>query len=504
LDLVVVGGGINGAGIACDAAERGFATALLESDDFGSGTSSRSSKLVHGGLRYLEYYDFRLVRESLAEREALMKRAPHLIWPVRFVMPVTRNGHPAWKIRAGLFLYDHLARRRVLAGTERIDLTRRDGGMGFRNEFDRAFAYSDCRVDDARLVIANVLGAQRAGSSIMARTRFDGAERAADHWRIRATELDTGRRMELLARAIVNAAGPWAVEAARAVNDVAVDVQANLVRGSHILLPRLHEGEHATMLQVGDGRVVVTMPFEHEYTLVGTTDSRFTGDPRKVEITPEECDYLLTVVQRFFRVDPKPADIVWSYSGVRPLFEEGKSRDGNPTTATRDYAFRIDRGQGHKGAPILIVLGGKLTTYRKLAEHAVGELQAFLPRRFARTKTPVLPGGDIGSEGIPYFVRQICARRGQLPAALIGRYARTYGSRVDDMLGDARMLSDLGACFGGDLYEREVDFLVRTEWAASAEDILWRRTKCGLRLSPAEAAALTAHLAGASAKAARS
>ena len=498
-DVAVIGGGINGAGIACEAASRGLSAALMESHDFAIGTSSRSSKLIHGGLRYLEYYDFRLVREALGEREALMRIAPHLIWPIRFVMPVTPGGKPAWMLRAGLFLYDHLASRRVLPASERVDLHSRRDGMGFRKEFRRAFIYSDCRVDDARLVIANVLGAERHGATIMPRTRFETAERDGRLWRVRVTSVDSGQTTELRARTIVNAAGPWAVATARSVGAIGDDVKANLVRGSHIVLPKLYEGAHATMLQVGDGRIVVTMPYEDGYTLVGTTDNRFEGDPRQVEITSGERNYLLDVVRRFFRSEVEAGDIVWSYSGVRPLFEEGKTRDGDPTTATRDYAFKIDRGPDRKGAPILTVLGGKLTTYRRLAQHAVGELSPLLgvASAPASSRAIVLPGGEIGEGGTAGHAKRLLAERPFLAPGLASRLARTYGSRADDLLGDARRESDLGASFGGDLHEREVDFLTRTEWAASADDILWRRTKCGLRVTRQQADGLADFLAGA-------
>ncbi|WP_171172945.1 glycerol-3-phosphate dehydrogenase [Ruegeria sp. HKCCD8929] len=482
-DLLVIGGGINGAGVAVDAAGRGLNVALLESTDFASGTSSRSSKLIHGGLRYLEYYDFRLVRESLSERERLMKKAAHIAWPLRFVMPVVKGTKPSWLVRIGLFLYDHLAPRVTLKGTETVRLSKRANQMGFRGEFDKAFIYSDCWVDDARLVIANLKGAEAEGAHIFARTAFQTAERTEDGWRVTALDQDTGTTFVLSAQTIVNAAGPWAVPIAQTVPGVTTDYSAKLVRGSHIILPRLYDGDHATMLQVGDGRIVVTMPYEDRYTLVGTTDHNHDDDPRRVEITDEERDYLLSVANKFFARQKTAQDIAWTYSGVRPLFEEGKSRDSNPTTVTRDYSFKLDRGAGGEGAPFLTVLGGKLTTYRRLADHVMQELKPFLPADIGPGKTgeSILPGADIGLGGPVAYAETLRDQYPWLPDDLRLRLARTYGACIHDLIADADGLEDFGPCLGGDLYRAEVDYLIRSEWAASTEDVLWRRTKCGLR-----------------------
>ncbi len=487
-DLMVIGGGINGAGIACDAAGRGLKTALLESVDFGSGTSSRSSKLIHGGLRYLEYYDFRLVRESLSERERLMNKARHIAWPLRFVMPVVPQSRPAWLVRIGLFLYDHLASRATLKGTETVLLSQKPGRLGFKRQYDKAFVYSDCWVDDARLVVANLQGAQADGADIYARSQFKTADRIGDHWRVGVLDEDTGSEVTLHARIIVNAAGPWAVPIAKSIPGIATDYSAKLVRGSHIIVPRLYDGDNATMLQLGDERIVVTMPYEGDYTLIGTTDAEHPGDPRDAQITEAERDYLLEAANLFFERQTGVDDIVWTYSGVRPLFEEGTSRDDNPTTVTRDYSFKIDTGADGKGAPFLTVLGGKLTTYRRLADHVMANLKPFLPADTGpgKTKDSLLPGADIGPDGPPAYAEGLKAEYPWLPDELRVRWARTYGSLVHALLSGAATLEDLGPCFGGDLYRREVDYLLQNEWAASVEDVLWRRTKCGLRFQPSE------------------
>ena len=495
-DLLVIGGGINGAGIACDAAARGLKTALVESNDFAAGTSSRSSKLVHGGLRYLEYYDFRLVRESLSERERIMNKARHICWPLRFVMPVVPSARAAWMVRIGLFLYDHLAKRATLPGTESVKLDSRPDRLGFAKDYEKAFIYSDCWVDDARLVIANLQGAARNGAVILPRTRFADARREDGHWVVDLQDSDTGARRPARAKVVVNAAGPWAISLASNVQDVTTNFTAKLVRGSHIIVPKLYEGDHGAMLQLGDGRIVVTMPYENDYTLVGTTDHEDHGDPRAVTSTSAERHYLIAAANTFFARKSSEKDIVWEYSGVRPLFEEGTSRDKNPTTITRDYSFKIDRGVGGEGAVFLTVLGGKLTTYRRLAAHVLAEITPFLPEpgKAGETENVVLPGGDIPAEGPKAFAEQLMSRYTWLAAAHAQRLARTYGSLAFAVLGDARSTKDLGFLLGDDLYSREVEYLVAHEWAMTAEDILWRRTKCGLRFKAPEIEALSTYL----------
>ena len=500
-DIVVIGGGINGAGIACDAAGRGLKVALLESADIASSTSSRSSKLIHGGLRYLEYYDFRLVRESLSERERLMRKARHIAWPLRFVMPVVPHSRPAWLIRIGLFLYDHLAPRKALQGTETVRLSQEPDRMGFRSTYDKAFIYSDCWVDDARLVVANLHGAEADGADILARTAFQTAVRDDRGWLITAHEKDGGRALKLRAGIIVNAAGPWAVSIAQSVPGVATAYSAKLVRGSHIIVPRLYDGAHACMLQPDNERIVVAMPYETDYTLFGTTDEVHPGDPREVEITEKERDYLLDAANMFFERQTRPEDIQWAYSGVRPLFEEGKSRDNNPTTITRDYSFKIDRGEDGQGAPFLTVLGGKLTTYRRLAEDALRQLASSLPPETGpgRTAGSILPGADIGEDGPFAYAETLKSDYPWLPDDLRVRLARTYGSLLHVLLDGATGIEDMGPLLGGDMYAREVDYLMAREWAATPEDVLWRRTKCGLRFTADEVDSLTAYIAKAQA-----
>ncbi len=495
-DLLIIGGGINGAGIACDAAGRGLKTALLESNDFASGTSSRSSKLIHGGLRYLEYYDFGLVRESLKERERLMNKAHHIAWPLRFVMPVVPGNRPAWLVRLGLFLYDHLASRQTLKGTESIKLSQEKDRLGFKDIYKRAFVYSDCWVDDARLVIANLQGAQAEGADIFARTSFESAQREDANWRVTVFDNDAQCQKSLHTRIIVNAAGPWAVPIAKSVLGDGADYTAKLVRGSHIIVPKLYDGGHATMLQIKDGRIVVTMPYENDYTLIGTTDHEYKGDPRQVEITSEEKAYLLEVANIFFQRQTKPDDIVWTYSGVRPLFEEGKSRDTNPTTVTRDYSFKLDISKKGPPSPFLTVLGGKLTTYRRLSDHIFKDLKSYLPANIGsgKTKDSFLPGGDIQCSGPVEYAEKLKETYPHLPHDLLQRLSRTYGTLVHQVLGEAKTLEDLGPCFGGNVYAREVDYLIENEWAATIDDVLWRRTKCGLQFSQDQIEALSHYI----------
>ncbi|HTO83292.1 MAG TPA: glycerol-3-phosphate dehydrogenase [Methylomirabilota bacterium] len=489
-DIFVIGGGINGAAVAGDAAGRGLSVSLAEMRDFGEGTSSRSSKLIHGGLRYLETYDFRLVRDALREREILMARTPHLVWPLRLVLPHVPGQRPRWLIRTGLFLYDHLASRKRLAGSETIDLARHPFGAALKPSFRHAFAYSDCRGDDARLVIANLLGAQRHGAAIFARHRFVSARREAGLWTIGLEDLMSGRTFEVRARALVNAAGPWVIAVGKTIDGVATTRRLRLVKGSHIVVPRQWEGEHGYFLQTRDNRTMEAFPFEDDFTSIGTTDEPWEAAPEAVAISEKEIDYMLAEVNRYLRKPVARGDIVWSYAGVRPLFEVGGSRDSDLSTLTRDYSFDIDQAAGQ--APALTIYGGKLTTHRRLAEDAMAKLAPFLqPPRPGMTATETLPGGDVDADGMAGLSAELKRVFGWLPEAQRRRYARLYGTRARDLLASARSLDDLGERFGADLYRREVDFLVATEWARTAEDILWRRTKLGLRLTPAEVAAFT-------------
>jgi glycerol-3-phosphate dehydrogenase len=492
-DLFVIGGGINGAAIACDAAGRGLSVGLAEMRDFAEGTSSRSSKLIHGGLRYLESYDFKLVREALLEREILMAKAPHLVWPLRFVLPHVAGLRPHWMIRLGLFIYDHLAARKRLEPSESIDLARHPAGAALKPEFRRAFAYSDCRCDDARLVIANVLGAQRHGAAILARHRFVGARRQQDVWHIELENRLSGRPVAVRARSLVNAAGPWVISVGRAIEGVAINRKLRMVRGSHIVVPRRWPQEHGYFLQTTDGRLMEMFPYERDFTFIGTTDEPWNEAPENVRVSDEEVDYMIAQVNRFLRAPIGRSDVVWSFSGVRPLFEVGGTRDRDLSTLTRDYAFEIDHREGC--APALTVFGGKLTTHRRLADHALSQLGRFLkPPRPSRTETEPLPGGDFGPRGMGAFAAELRQEYQWLPASLLSRYIHTYGTRAQELLDDARGVEALGANLGSDLYEREIDFLMRTEWAQTVEDIVWRRTKLGLRLTPIEIERIAGHL----------
>lgn len=482
-DLLVIGGGVNGAGIARDAAGRGLKVLLCERGDLAGATSSASSKLIHGGLRYLEYYEFRLVREALLEREVLLASAPHIIWPLRFVLPHDRHLRPAWMIRAGLFLYDHLARRRALAGSAAIDLGADPAGGPMRPAFRRAFVYSDCWVDDARLVVLLAMDAAERGARVLTRTECAAAERADGLWQ--ATLKDAfGRALRVRGRALVNAAGPWVGQVLGRVLGRPDAAPPRLVKGSHIVVPRLYEGAHAYILQNPDRRIVFVLPYEGRFSLIGTTDVPFAGDPSDVAISDDETAYLCAAVGRWFARPPEPGAVAWSYAGVRPLFDDARD---NPSAVTRDYVLRLDDEAGR--APLLSVYGGKITTFRRLAEHALAKLAAFLPGMGpAWTARGVLPGGDVGGDFAAFLAEQR-RRYAFLPAATVARMAHAYGSRIGRVLDGARSAADLGRDLGGGLSEREAEYLVAREWARTAEDILWRRSKLGLH-APAAAAAL--------------
>ncbi len=473
LDLLVIGGGINGAGIARDAAGRGLKVLLVERGDLAGATSSASSKLIHGGLRYLEQYEFRLVREALAEREVLLRIAPHIVWPLRFVLPYRPHMRPRWMLRAGLFLYDHLARRVSLPGASRWGTA----GGPLRPEITSAFAYSDAWVQDSRLVVLNAKDAARRGAEIRTRCAFLGATRDANGWTAR---LSNGT---VRAKTLVNAAGPWVMQALEATG-VAPPGKVRLVRGSHIVLPKLYEGEHAFILQNDDGRVVFVIPYEGRFSLVGTTDV-VQATPDEPHCTDEEARYLCAAVARQFRVAPNPQKIVWRYAGVRPLYDDGEA---NPSEITRDYVLKLDTA----GAPLLSVFGGKITTYRRLAEHALDLLHA---PGAPWTGTVALPGGDFCG-GLPALDAMLAARFPWLGAALRHRLARAYGSETIALLGDAQRQEDLGGQYGGGLSARELGWLQREEWAQTAEDVLWRRSKLGLHTTPAEQAALASAMDG--------
>jgi glycerol-3-phosphate dehydrogenase len=479
-DLLVIGGGINGVGIARDAAGRGLKVVLCERGDLAGGTSSASSKLIHGGLRYLEQYEFRLVREALAEREVLLGIAPHIARPMRFVLPHNGGLRPAWMIRIGLFLYDHLARRSKLPGSAGLDLRRRPEGAPLKTTLGKGFVYSDCWVDDARLVVLNAMDAAARGAEILTRTACTAARREGDAWQATLAAED-GTQREISARGLVNAAGPWVSEVQSQVLGANAEDHLRLVQGSHIVVPKLYEGEHAYILQNPDERIVFVIPYEGEFTLIGTTDIPYQGDPAKVQISTEEIAYLCTSVDRYFERPVTPADVVWSYSGVRPLYDDSAK---NPSAVTRDYVFDVTGG-GDGTAPLLSIFGGKLTTYRRLAEHALEKLGPFLgvPER-SWTGTAPLPGGDFPNGDIATFTATLATKHPWLPPELVRRYARSYGTRAEAIIGPARSLADLGEHFGAGLYAREVEYLVAEEWARCPDDILRRRTKLVLHADP--------------------
>jgi glycerol-3-phosphate dehydrogenase len=478
-DLLIVGGGINGAGIARDAAGRGLKVLLCEQNDLAGATSSASTKLIHGGLRYLEYYEFRLVREALIEREVLLRAAPHIIRPMTFVLPHSRELRPAWMLRLGLFLYDHLGGREKLPGSRSIDLRHDPAGRPLADSFTKAFAYSDCWVDDARLVVLNALDAAARGAEIRVRTRFTGAQRRNGLWEATLTPAEGGAESRVRARALINAAGPWVTGVSDDVADVRRRSGLRLVKGSHFVVPRLFEGEQAYILQHSDRRVIFVIPYEQDFSLIGTTEVPYHGDPAAARITEAETAYLCDAVNRYLAKPVRPEDSVWSYSGVRPLYEDASE---NASAVTRDYVFDIDAGEGQ--APLMSIFGGKITTYRKLAEHALEKLQPFLGiSRQVWTDGAVLPGGDLPGADFEHFLAEIEAARPWLPAALARRYARAYGTRVERLLDGARDLGGLGEHLGDGIYEAELAYLKEEEWAVSLEDVLWRRSKLGLHIS---------------------
>jgi len=473
VDLLIVGGGINGAGIARDAAGRGLSVLLVEQGDLAGATSSASSKLIHGGLRYLELGEFRLVREALQEREVLLGIAPHLIHPIDFVLPHDRTLRPRWMLRLGLWLYDHLGRRRQLPASRRIDPRGTPVGTPLRSNIATAFVYADCQVDDARLVVDNARDARRAGAIILTHTELISARREGEFWR--ATIKGRAASAEVDARMLVNAAGPWAMEVARRAGAGHGAAALRLVKGSHVVVPLLYEGRHAYILQNDDRRIVFVLPFHDDYTLIGTTEEPFEGDPREVLCSDAEADYLCRAVGRWFSRKLDPAAILWRYAGVRPLYEDHAK---SASAVTRDYVLLLEAPTG--APPLLSVLGGKITTYRRLAEHALERLStvAAIPGR-PWTATAPLPGGK-GVPSVAEFQRTYPWLDRETATGLIER----HGSEAALVLGDARSAADLGEAFGAGLSEREVEWFRREEWAETADDILWRRSKLGLRFGP--------------------
>ena len=484
-DILIVGGGINGAGIARDAAGRGLSVVLCEKDDLASHTSSASTKLIHGGLRYLEQYDFSLVRKALIEREILMRSAPHIIRPLRFVMPHDQGQRPAWMIRAGMFIYDHLAKRELLPGSQGIDLRKHVAGTPLKDSFTKGFAYSDGWVDDARLVVLNAIAARESGATILTRTACTAVKRTADRWNATLRNAND-ETIEVNAKLLINATGPWAAEFLHDTIHGRAGKKLRLIKGSHIVVKKLFDHPYAYIFQHPDGRIVFAIPYEHDYTLIGTTDIDYHGDTDKVAIDAEEIDYLCELVNHYFAKPITSADVVWSYSGVRPLVEDEKEDDSESASeVTRDYKLAFDTD----AAPLLTIFGGKITTFRKLAEEAVDLIAPTLGNHHgAWTANVCLPGGDIFCEmptnravlEFDQFVREMQQQYAWLPPALVERYARAYGTRIKVLLKDRSSMVHMGEQVAPGLFAAEVDYLQRYEWATCDEDIFWRRTKLGL------------------------
>ena len=487
-DLLVIGGGINGAGIARDAAGRGLRVVLCEKDDLAQATSSASTKLIHGGLRYLEHYEFRLVRDSLREREVLMQSAPHIIWPLRFILPHHADLRPRWLIRIGLFLYDHLGGRELLPSSRGVDLRSHPAGGPLKPTFRHGFEYSDCWVQDARLVVLNARDAAARGADIRTRCKCVALEREMDHWRVQVENARTGEAATIAARAVVNAAGPWVSDVLSLDSSTASTHRVRLIKGSHVVVPRLFDHDYPYIFQHADGRVLFAIPYEHDFTLLGTTDTEIQGDPSSVLADRSEVDYICTAVSEYFSQPVAASDVIWSYSGVRPLLDDQAQ---NASRITRDYVLQLD----DRGAPILSVFGGKITTYRKLAEQALDLLAgAMTIGAKPWTAGVALPGGDLDALSFDAFVAHCQQRYPWLDDSLLTDYTRNYGSDINRLLAGRSAMRDLGADFGGGLREAEVDYLYEHEWAQTADDILWRRTKKGLRVSDEDASRLEAWL----------
>ena len=505
-DLFIIGGGINGCGIARDAAGRGIRVGLAEMNDLASATSSASTKLFHGGLRYLEYFEFRLVREALIEREVLLSAMPHISWPMRFVlpyhkdmrfeggtptsrlltaiMPWMKGRRPAWLIRLGLFLYDHLGGRKILPKTRTLDLRNDPAGAPLNTRFHKAYEYSDCWIEDSRLVVLNARDARARGAQIMTRTKVLRAERQGDHWQI---TLQTGGRVcQVTARMLVNAAGPWVGDVIRDIVQSNTAQGVRLVRGSHIVTHKLFDHDRCYFFQGTDGRIIFAIPYEQDFTLIGTTDADHADPDEKPVCTEAERDYLIRFASDYFATPVAQDDVVWTYSGVRPLFDDGAS---SATAATRDYVLKIDEAGG---APLLNVFGGKITTYRKLAEAALAKIAPHLGNRHgAWTAGVPLPGGDFPVDGAEDLIRTLCQAHPFLSASLARRLVRAYGTDAFDLLEGATSVRDLGENFGNTITARELIWSMKNEWTQTADDFLWRRTKLGLRVSSGEVARMS-------------
>ena len=481
-DIAIIGGGINGCGIARDAAGRGLSVALFEKNDLASGTSSSSTKLIHGGLRYLEHYEFRLVRESLKEREVLLNMAPHISWPLRFIFPHLKGLRPAWLIRLGLFLYDHLGGRKILPGCTSVNLATDPVGIPLKDEMTRGFAYSDCWVDDARLVVLTAMDAAQLGAQINVRTEVLSAKRHRTHWKIATEDHLSGNKKTIKAKVLINASGPWVADTLSERIKTTSKSKVRLVKGSHIVVKKLFDHDLAYIFQNADGRIIFAIPYEKEFTLIGTTDIDYTGDPLDVIATPDEISYLCTAASSYFKARVREENVIWTYSGVRPLFDSGEA---SAQKATRDYVLELDAPVGKPA--LLNVFGGKITTFRCLAEDAMEKLSEILqPTNGPWTRDTKLPGGDFPVDQFDALKTEFYEKHPNLDTELITRLSRTYGTLAEKILAGAQSMHELGTHFGANLYQVEVEYLRKYEWAKTADDILWRRTKLGLKFIPEE------------------
>ena len=484
-DIAIIGGGVNGCGIARDAAGRGLSVLLAEQHDLASATSSASTKLIHGGLRYLERFEFRLVRESLLEREVMLAMAPHIVRPLRFILPHHNALRPAWLIRLGMFIYDHLGARKLLPRSRSVNLRRGAVGEPLKPTFTRGFEYWDCRVDDARLVVLNAMDAARHGADIRVRTKVTSAARENGHWRVGLADLRTGRRETISASVLINAAGPWISEVISERIGLNSRYRTRLVKGSHIVVPRIFTHDRAYIFQNADRRIIFAIPYEHDFTLIGTTDVDYEDDPALVSISADEMAYLCEAASEYFSAPIRTSDVVWSYAGLRPLYEEIDEEETSAQETTRDYELDL-LGEPHQ-PPLLNIFGGKITTYRCLAEEALQMLKGWLPDLGDEwTRNSSLPGGDFAVNAFDSMAEGLQANFPMVDMPLARRLAHSYGTLAREILAGAETTEELGIHFGAGLYQREVEYLVNHEWAASAEDVLWRRTKLGLRLTEAE------------------
>ncbi|OED39238.1 glycerol-3-phosphate dehydrogenase [Chromatiales bacterium (ex Bugula neritina AB1)] len=480
-DLIIIGGGINGAGVARDAAGRGLKVLLCEKDDLAMHTSSASTKLIHGGLRYLEYYDFKLVRHALQEREVLLRSAPHIIWPLRFILPHHRDLRPRWLIRLGLFLYDHIGGRKLLPKSHSVDLKKHTSGAALRQEFSSGFEYSDCWVQDSRLVVLCARDAADKGAEIRVNTRCTDLTVARDNqerWNVELQDRATDKKETLTARAVVNAAGPWVEDVIGLQNQGESKHGVRLVKGSHVVVKKLFDHDYTYIFQNADNRILFAVPYEGKFTLLGTTDIEVSGDPETASVEQKEIDYICNAVSEYFKRPVKPENVVWSYTGVRPLYDDASA---NASKVTRDYVIHMSKS----GPPLVSIFGGKITTHRKLSEEVMDMLAEPLNvQATAWTKMACLPGGDIANADFESFVQQTKAKYPWLSVDLLNDYTRNYGTRITGILAGASAMTDLGEHFGGGLYAAEVQYLADYEWARCADDILWRRSRKGLHVPP--------------------